>query len=201
MRVFLDDTEITPPEPTLAACLAAGAEAGERAGRVVVEVWVDGAPAPEADLEHPPGRSPYADEVRLVTAEPCALVRTVMLDVAETLGDTIETQARAADAIQIGRTAEGLQGLGEALRAWDAARRAVDEGCALIRSRGGPDPAPAVDPALVERLGAALASVKEALAREDWALLADLLAYDLKEQAEAWRRELARLADAVQPAP
>jgi len=199
MRVYLDDVEITPTEPTLGACLTAGADQSRDAGRVVVEVWADGAPIPEEDLAEPPARSPYAAEVRLVSAEPRSLVRTVMLDVAETLDETCETQKRAADAIQIGQSSTGLTDLGESLRSWDTVRRVVEEGCALLRlpGAGGAD-ATVLEETLIVDLGQTLESVKEALAREDWALLADLLAYDLHDQAQRWQEELRRLAGTVQ---
>src|SRR5690606_18276393 len=79
MKVFLDGEELAVDGGGLGTALAAGTTASEERGRIIVEVWVDGDPAPEADLSDPPDRSPYASEIRLVSAEPKALVRTVLL--------------------------------------------------------------------------------------------------------------------------
>lgn len=197
MRVFLDDAELTVPEPTLTAVLAAGSAASEARGRIVVEVWADGEPAPDEDLAQPPDRAPYAGEVRLITAEPRALVRSVLFDVADALEATRDTQRRAADLIQVGETGKGLHELGEALRSWDTVRRAVEEGAALLGMSVNSDESSAIDGSLVEELGRTLTSVKQALSREDWALLSDLLMYDLEEQAQRWETELRRLAERI----
>lgn len=197
MRVFLDDAEMTVPEATLKAALAVGAVASEEQGRIVVEVWADGEPAPDEDIAAPPARAPYAREVRLVTAEPRSLVRTVLLDVAEAIESTRESQRRASELVQLGETGNGLNELGGVLRAWDTVRRAVEEGCALLDMPTDRSEKSVLDQRLVGDLGATLTAVKKALGNEDWALLADLLAYDLDEHAQRWEAELRRLADHV----
>jgi hypothetical protein len=53
---------------------------------------------------------------------------------------------------------------------------------------------------LVELIGALagkLEEVKRSLASQDWSGLADVLAYDLSEQAQRWRQVMVSLADSL----
>ena len=50
---------------------------------------------------------------------------------------------------------------------------------------------------LVDDLAVNLTSVKDALGREDWPVLSDLLSFDLDEQVDRWQEELNRLADVI----
>lgn len=203
MIVYLDEAKLQVSVDTLGAALAAGTAASEQRGRIIVEVWADNAPAPDMDLNDPPPRSPYAKEIRFVTAEPQSLVRVVLLDVCEALHSTRESQLKAADHLQIGETSPALRELGEALQNWETVRRAVEEGCGLLRisTNGAAGDEHALRGELVRELSAKLSSVKDALAREDWSILADLLAYDLTEQIEAWQKELRRLVDMIASSP
>ncbi len=194
MRVYLDDTEIQIEHETLASAISAGTAASEAKGRIIVEVWADGAPAPDEDLATPPDASPYAEEIKLISAEPKALVRTVLLDVSDALTGTRDTQREAADHLQTGETGPALHRLGEALQTWETVRRAVDEGCALLDLPTTGDGAAGLDGALVNDLADKLTALRDALGREDWSVLSDLLAYDLDEHVDRWQAELQRLA-------
>ncbi len=197
MKVFLDDAELTVKDPTLASALAAGTTACTERGRIIIEVWADGAPAPDEHLTSPPATKPYADEVRFISAEPKSLVRTVLLDVSDALTSTRDTQRKAADLLQTGETGPALQNLGESLQTWETVRRAVDEGCALLDIPTDGDAATGLDGALVNDLADKLSAIRDALGREDWSLLGDLLAYDLDEHVDRWQTELRRLADGI----
>jgi len=198
MKVFLDGDELTIETETLKTALAAGMAACEAKGRIIVEVWANDDLAPDGDLSMPPERAPYADEVRFVSAEPRALVRTVLLDVSDALSLTRQTQRQAADHLQVGETGAALNELGEALQTWETVRRAVEEGCALLKISG--DDASQnnmLNGSLISELVEKLTALKEALANEDWPLLADMLAYDLDEHLERWQDELHRLSDVI----
>src|SRR5690606_14530066 len=139
----------------------------------------------------------------LVSAEPKALVRTVLLDVSDALTATRDTQRQAADHLQVGETGQALAELGDAVRTWETVRRAVEEGCALMNISTATDctiKAGGIDGALVDELAANLTAVKKALAGQDWPVLADLLAFDLDEQVDRWQEELNRLAETIKTA-
>jgi len=208
MQVFVDDMPVEVSEPTLAAALAAGVEQTRPDGRVIVEVWADGSLVSDEDLNRPPERAPFADEVRLVSAEPKALVKTVLFEVRDRLEEAQTTQRRAARMLQTGDVASAMDELSTVLAAWENVRRAVQDGCALLdvpiepqeggASTGTPGEDAGVTAGLIDDLSTNLEEVKRALAEEDWSALADVLAYDMDEQAEDWRQALTRLAGRVQ---
>lgn len=197
MKVFLDGEELAIEQLTLKGALSAGLCVCEERGRIIVEVWADDALAPEADLAEPPETSPYAEEIRLISAEPRSLVRTVLLDVSEALSFTRQTQRQAADHLQVGENVAALNEIGDALRTWETVRRAVEEGCALLKAPGDLSQESLLNAALICDLVEKLTALKEALTNEDWPLLADLLAYDLDEHIERWQDELRRMSDVI----
>jgi len=132
VRVYLDDSPVESSAPTLASALAAGVQAAGPNGRVIVEVWADGQRVPDEQLADPPETSPYAEEIRFVSAQAGSLVKTVLMDVAEGLKDAQSRQRRSAELLQSGQTQPALEELSQALAMWDNARRAVQEGCSLM---------------------------------------------------------------------
>jgi len=203
MKVYLDDAEIAVEDGTLSSALAAGTSRSERDGRIIVEVWSDGSPTPAEHLSKPPGDEPYAEEIRLVSAEPRSLVQTVLLDVAEALSTARQMQQKSADLLQTGETGPALTELGQAINTWQTVRQAVEEGCALLHISLDPvaGEAEIFDPTIITDLAELLTSVKGALTQEDWPLLSDLLAYDMDEHIDRWRTELGRLSDSIAASP
>jgi hypothetical protein len=196
MRAFLDDQSLTTDRPTLAAALRAAAQQAQRQGRVVVEVTIDGQPAGDELLDHPPDE-PTAAEVRLVSIDPRQLVRETLGDCVEALSAANDDQLGAAELIQTARMDEALEPLGCAMGTWQAVRDALERSLALLRSE-----AVQVDPrmdaaqieALVSGLAVRLEEIRAALSREDWSALADVLAYDMPGEVEHWKLALAELA-------
>ena len=199
MRVLLDDQTVTIEEPTFAAAIAAGRRAAERRGRVLVEVSVDGRPAPESWLEDPAGEGREAAEVRLVSAEPVSLVQVTLLEVADALENVRAQQHRAAEWIQEDRLDQALGPLATVVATWTSVQQAVSNGAALL----GLDLA-TVETAsglrlseMIEDLTGRLREVKAALQGQDWTAAADVLGYEMDERAVAWGEALRRLASAV----
>ncbi len=196
MRLFVDEQPVPVSRHTLAAALDAGRAAAAARQRVIVEVKVDGVRVADATLDSP-GDEPLGDaDVRLMTAEPRALVRLSLLDTRDALDGLAALQADAAGHLQAGRLARGLTVAGEALEVWSAVRRVAHEGPALLgadhrtlAAAGRPLAGRAGE--LAELLG----QVRGALSAQDWSLLADLLEGDLTDAARAWRAVLADLAD------
>ncbi len=194
VKVYLDDEPLKVADARLGTALEAGVARARGRGRIVVEVLVDGSPAPASDIERPPERAPYAAEVRLVSAEPRSLVRTTLHDAADALEDAREAQAAAAERLQRGETADALGDLSRTISIWESVRRAMEDGAELIGdgSGGAPDIGPLLD-GLAERL----VEIRRALTAQDWSALADALAYDMEEQADVWWGALTAFADSL----
>ncbi len=198
MRAYLDDEPIALDGGTLSAAVVAGKRAAEAKGRMIVEVWADGAPAPPADLDDPPENDPYADEVRFVSADPGGLVAYALEEAADNLTGVRPSQVNAAACLARGETSEAMGDVADALRAWESVRRAVQDGCAAL----GVAPAELLErdnaeqecAVAIEGLLDALREVQRAVNEQDVASLADVLEYDLEELAEAWGGLLAEMA-------
>jgi len=201
MRAYLDDEPLELEGQTLGAAVLAGRQAAESRGRMIIEVWADGSPAPPADLEELPAADPYASEVRFVSAVPGALVAHALEEAAENLAGVREAQTDAAAQLSRGETREAMTNVGEALRAWETVRRAVQEGCAVL----GVAPADLLSDdesrdactRAIEALLEALREVQRAVTDQDVAGLADTLEYDLDELAETWTGLLGDMASAA----
>ncbi|MFG0275845.1 MAG: hypothetical protein ACF8QF_12405 [Phycisphaerales bacterium] len=200
MKIFVDETEAPAGGATLGAALDAARRVADEQGRIIVEVWADGERIPDHDLADPPTFEPYADEIRMVTAAPEALVVTTLLDAADALEEVKAIQAGAARKMQTGDTPEAMGAFGEALAVWEAVRRSVSEGCSLIgRSPGellGAGGAGTLAEAS-KALAADLTTLRDYAQAEDWSSAADILEFDLSERADAWQDILRRLAAAV----
>ncbi len=200
VKTYLDNVELGTGATTLAAALIVAGEEAQRLERVIVEIHADGSPPPEPHLTNPPDTDPYAKELRFLTAEPRALVRTTLFDAADLLAETGEKQQQAAEMIQTGDMQDALALLGEIISEWEMIRQAVDNGCAMIgepadtslQRAAGPDGGD-----LTDGLSAHLNEVKRSLNVQDWSALADSLAFDLDEQAQLWRSALTNLAQSI----
>jgi len=178
MPAFLDDRRIDTDRPTLAGVLAAGAEMAEADGRIIVEVRLDGKDVDGSTLQSPPDDDLGESEVRLVSADPHEVAGQALADAGTQLDTTRARQAEVASLIQQGKVAEGMSRLGECLADWQTAQHVVSSVGRLVGVHG---PAPTID-----ALAALLTDLRNALSGQDWATVADLLAYDLDEQATAW---------------
>ncbi|MBL8763434.1 MAG: hypothetical protein JNM07_04110 [Phycisphaerae bacterium] len=197
MNVTLDDRPLGILQPTLAHALeAARRDAGGR-GRVIVEALLDGRPLADRQLSAPDSEPRPASELRFTSADPRALVRDGLRDAAEALDRVRDTQRRAAELLQCGRVTEAIRELPEVLSAWEAARTMLADGCSLLSL--DVDAIPSSDGAgrpgaRASSLGAHLRAATSAVGAQDWARLADLLAYDLDQEAERWRSLLESFA-------
>lgn len=197
MRVLLDDRELAVDRPSLAGALEAGLAQAEADGRVLIEAKLDGVAIPDDQLANPTDAPLDGDELRLVSANPHALVRTSLFDARDALDDALERQTRAADLILTGQSSDALGALAEALEIWQAVRDVVAHGSELIEQTLGSGASFEDD---VRRLSELLTAIKHCLNAQDWAALADLLAYDLGDQGENWKLLLEEMAGQVEVA-
>jgi hypothetical protein len=202
MHVYLDDKQLTRDWPTFASGLQAGADEAARSGRVIVEAQLDGSAVAEDILERPPEET-LGDELRLVSVDPRELVRVTLMDAADALDSAREQQERCAELIQTGKVEESLAPLSAALQTWQAVKDAVEKSAALLHLPLDTITLPggvSGSESLVELIGALagnLESVKRSLASQDWSGLADLMAYDLSDQARRWKQVMASLSDSL----
>jgi hypothetical protein len=203
MRLLLDDTPVELERPTLACALETGIERARAAGRVIIEVKLDGEPVSGEDLASPSEQEMRGAEVRLLTAEPVALVRTTLMEASDTLGDAIALQRSAAAAIHAGRTPDALDAMTQALEIWHTIQQVVQKTTEMLEV--APDNLTLEGPAegggrvsmgsRITELGAALLEARDAMQEGDLARLADALEYDLVEKAELWQGLLRAFAD------
>lgn len=197
MQTYLDKQVLAVDRPTLAAALRAGADAAERAGRVIIEASADGAALSNDQLDAPSDEDTGIGEVRLVSAEPRALVRVTLLEAADTLERVGPDHAAVAKMIHEGRLEDAMSELASLLDVWRAVQESVDKGSALIgltleNVRLG-DVGHVGQ--LVEQLAGRLEELKTALANQDWSTVADLIEFEMVEQAERWTALLRGLSE------
>ncbi len=197
MQTYLDKQVLAVDRPTLAAALRAGADAAERAGRVIIEASADGAALSNDQLDAPSDEDTGIGEVRLVSAEPRALVRVTLLEAADTLEQVGPDHAAVAKMIHEGRLEDAMSELASLLDVWRAVQESVDKGSALIgltleNVRLG-DVGHVGQ--LVEQLAGRLEELKTALANQDWSTVADLIEFEMVEQAERWTALLRGLSE------
>jgi hypothetical protein len=195
MKITLDDNALEIETPTLAEGLRQAVAAAESQGRVVIEATLDGCPLTDEQLADPPeDASPEAD-LRLVSANPVALVRATLYEAADALDEAARLQTKAADLIERGESEDAMDILSEILTVWQAVSDVANQGPELL---GKPfetaDGSASLDDN-IEKLGVCLGEVKRCLKLQDWASLADLLAFDMGELGQAWKVQLHAFAD------
>lgn len=200
MQVLLDGEQIVVDRATIAAALEAGKQAAERRHRVVVEAKVDGRTMSEQELATPTDTPTPGALVEFVSAEPHALVRVTLLELIPMLTEAASRQDQAASLITTGKLKEGLEKLGTAFEVWNAVQRAVGDGLQLLGLEVGEvevliDGESTAVASYIERLAAGLNEVKRALSAQDLSGLADVLQYDLKDEAVRWQGLLTALAE------
>jgi len=197
MQTFLDDQVLTVDRPTLAAALRAGADAAEQAGRAIIEASADGAALRDEQLDAPSDEDTGIGEVRLVSAEPRSLVRVTFLEAADTLVQVAPDHAAVAKMIHEGRLDDAMTELSSLLEVWRTVRETVDKGSALVGLILEEAELPELGRAdlLVGQLAGRLDELKQALAIQDWSTVADLIEFEMAEQAEQWTALLRGLSD------
>lgn len=203
MRIVLDDKPCSLQAGSVADAIDAAATLAEQAGRVIVDVFVDGDRWSGEQLGGKSTALVAPTEVRFVTAEPHELVRQTLLDASAALQDADDFQRAAAEQIQAGDLAGAMPRLGEAITIWQSVKQAVASGAELV---GLDLQALQVEhrPAeqIISGLGEQLRSLKNSLAAGDAIGLADTLLYELPAVVDSWRGLLEQMHAAVgRPGP
>lgn len=190
--VLLDGTLLQCRAPGLDGAIAAGRAAA--GSRLIVEVRADGVVI-DTDL---PGQALASldgvERIEMLTADPLSLARCTIHDAADALEEIATVQSDAAGLLQTGDTDRAMALLRRALEVWGGAAQTVD----LVNQMhlvGDGAPSTVVAGQAHPRLNGMLGTVRDALAAQDYAALADILAYDLRDLAQEWTRDLRLLAE------
>jgi hypothetical protein len=204
MEALLDDRQLTLSRHSLAAALAAARSEAEAAGRVVVEVSVDGLIVPEAALASPSDADLGPRVVRFTTADPRQLVAGTLRELPALLDEAREQQAEAAKCLNTSDTAGGMKAMQTALTNWETVRSVVANGLALlgiepkdiqlnVANREGERRSIDVEQR-ISALADKLTKLREAMRSQDWVGVSDVLGYDLGDEADEWSLMLRALA-------
>jgi hypothetical protein len=200
MHAFLDGQPLSLPRPTMAAAIRAGVDAASAAGRVVVEVALDGAPVGEAILQAPP-EAALGSELRLTSIDPRALVADTLQNAMAALDAVQMDQKHASDLIWASRLDEALAPLSACVQAWNGVRDAVGKSVAMLGPAFESEAARAGLTPAAQSLAGDLGELRRCLEAQDWSGLSDCLGIDLTRQAAAWRDMLAVMNEACAKRP
>jgi hypothetical protein len=206
MQVLLDGNPIQVARPSLAdALVAAQADAANR-GRIIVEVKADGVLLSGDKLGNPSSEPSTYRELRLLSAEPRALVRHTILDAVSALENARGEQAKAAELIQSGDTEAALQSLQAAVLTWQTVRDVVEQSAGILKLELASLELPGVEEGLsfesaTSDLLGHLKQMRAALDQQDWSALSDIVGYDLDAQVGVWKGLLIALSQHVSTLP
>ncbi len=200
MQVLLDDIECDVKARTVGEAIDAVAVLARNRGRLVVDVFVDGARWNEQRIASPERQTAVADVVRLISAEPAELVCQTLADAAEALADADDLQQEAARLLQSDEHTISMDKLNQAISIWLSVQQAIVKGSQLV----GLD----LDEIVVHdspisasilRLNEQLKVVRSSLAGRDQIGLADTLLYEFPEVVQEWRDILDDLQRRIDP--
>ena len=200
MQVLLDGHPVRSQRESLAAAFSAGVEAAQAKGRIIVEVRFDGEPVSHETLASITDGPTTVREVRFTSAHPADTVREAFADVGATLDAIRANQTAAGEHLQAGRLDASLPHIDAAVKAWQVVRDTLVQGSALagldLGSLAHPDSTSTIDQAATD-LARHLRAINDSLRKKDLVETADLLLYDLNEQAQHWRTMLEGVSSAL----
>jgi hypothetical protein len=206
MQVLLDGHPVATACPSLAEALAAATADAEKRGRIIVEVKADGVTLSDEKLGNPSSEPSTIGELRMLSAEPRALVRHTLLEGVTALENARAEQAKAAEQIQSGHTEQALNTLQVAVLTWQAVRDIVSRSAAVLAldldtlELTGVDEDVNFKTATKDLLGH-LTQMRTALDQQDWSALSDIVGYDLDAQAGVWKGLLIALSQHISNLP
>ena len=191
MKVFLDEMPLGRESATVAEALRAAARSAELVGRIVVRVEADGRAISEGDLTRLEDTNSTVAELRLISADPHALIRGVFQDAREALVTVASLQRAAADACMAGDSTTTMAQLGGAVETWRAVRDALEKSAELLgfdleTVKFSFDGREAAASGLVVELARALDRLLSGVKARDWSAVGDVLSRDLGRLAGSW---------------
>lgn len=202
MRVLLDEKPCDVTAESVNDAIAAAALVAEGRGRIIVDVFVNGARWSSDQLGEGGAADQPAEEVSLISADPVALVEYTFSQAADALTEADNLQRDAARLIQADQRREGFDALARAVTIWSSVQRAITDGSRLIginldEVTVGQTPIRLT----IRRLEEQLQSLRGALSASDPISLADTLLYEMPAVVEEWRAMLQRLQTLAKAGP
>ena len=206
MPVKIDDQPVALEAGSLRALLAAAREHLAPAGRLVVQVQVDGEPVGmlsvggvEEALDADQPTDFDSQDVQMYSATPAELAVGALDQAREQIAAARQQQEDAADLLQKDEPAEALQLVGGSIAEWIQAQQAVTSVAQLL---GLDLTAIKVDDQDVatrtQELLTRLVELKELLEANDHVALADALAYEWPETTDRWDAALGAMVKHIE---
>jgi len=195
MRVTMDGQTISEDAAGIAQALELARQKADELGRLVIEVLADGQPAADL-LDRLPQDPAGVAELGVTTADKSLFLRETLFDARDALERTRQDQRQAAALIDAGELAQALGSLRTIVEGWQLVRSVLDQsatlcGLGLHQLRA----ADTTGDEVVKALATDLLALRDAVAREDWSALSDVLACDLDARAEQWLAMIMHLSD------
>ncbi len=183
MKITIDDRVLETDATTLGGALMAAQSVCE--GRMVVQAVADGSAVSAADLLNPPETSPYCEELHFQTADPSALVHETLYSAVDIIRGITPRQKEVSDLFLDGEVDKGKDQLMQLLSGWLDVNKTVQ----LCTSSGhvSREVVDGLEPSFedsVRKLSSDLNELRNALEGGDFTAVSDLLAYEVKDQAE-----------------
>jgi len=199
MHIWIDNTQLNDA-PDLNDALEQARLHAESSGRLIVDILVDGQPAPDEIFDDEPQGLDSINELRFTTAD----TKELVIDTINTAIDSVELlkadQSAGAKQIRSGDLSDAMHTMRSIMEGWQAVRDIADQVAQLTQTdipslKIGPDQGSEI----VESLSKTLSEVRETLQNEDWSSLGDIIEYDLDELATKWSALLTALIQGAQP--
>ncbi len=199
MHIWIDDTQLSDATDINEALDNARLHA-ESAGRLIIDILVDGQPAPDELYGETPETLGPIQELRFTTADTQSMVNESISTAIDSIDLLKADQVQGAQQIRSGELGDAMDTLRAILEGWQAMRDMVDQITQItdldIQSvQVGSEPGSVI----VQSLSTALSEVRETLQSEDWSSLGDVIEYDLEELATKWSALLSALLLDTQP--
>lgn len=182
------------------ALLAAVSDELAPAGRVVVEVRVDGQTitGPALDDDQP---TQAASDIRVYSAKPSDLVVGILEEVRTNLAESSTMQTQAADHLQQDDPTKAMELVKESINAWLQAQQAVGQSAQLLQL--DLQAIQVEGQSVIERMKELIASLnelKDIVVANDLVALADALQYEWPEITDRWDAAIGAIIKHVEDA-
>lgn len=199
MPVKIDDQPVSLEAGSLRALLAAARDHLAPAGRMVVQVHVDGQPVVDEALDSDQPADFAGKEVQMFSATPAELAVGALEQSREQIAEARQQQEDAAELLQKDEPAKALDLVGGSIAGWIQAQQAVTSVAQLL---GLDLTAIKVDnqdvASRTQELLARLVELKELLEANDHVALADALAYEWPETTDRWDAALGAMVNHIE---
>lgn len=196
--IHIDDQPSTLTAGSLRELLAAVSHELAPAGRVVVEVRVDGEPisGPALDDDQPTADT---SDIRVYSARPSDLVVGILEEVRTQLAASQEMQQQAADHLQQDDPAKAMDLVRESINGWLQAQQAVGQSAQLLQldlQSIRVDDQPVMG--RMNELIVSLTELKDIVVANDFVALADALQYEWPGITDRWDAALGAIIKHVE---